>query len=121
MVEMTSSAVGVRQNSASLRSREAEHQRPVRGVAAGLLPQLERLGDRQRDLLRARRIHLLSHDLRHLGEDPLADRQPRIDAARQAPDAPRPQQQPVTVDLGVGRVVAEGAQEEARHPHGRRG
>ena len=62
-------------------------------------------------------VHLLADDLLDGGEDPAAQRQPRVDAARDAPDVAGAQEQPVAVDVGVGGVVAERAQEQDRHPH----
>ena len=49
---------------------EPEHQVAVLGVATGALPQLERLHDRERDLLGAGPVHLLADDLGDLAQHP---------------------------------------------------
>ena len=96
----------------SLRSLEPEHQRAVGRVAAAALPELERLDDREQHLLGAGRVHLLPDDLLDLAQHPVAERQPGVDARRDPADVAGPDEQPVAVDLGVGRVVAQRAQEQ---------
>ena len=97
---------------------QAEHERAVRRVAPGALPQFAGLEDREERLLRARPVHLLAHDLLDLAQDPVAERQPRVDAGRHPADEPGPDEQPVAVDFGIGGIVTQGAQEQLRHPHG---
>ena len=90
---------------------ETEHQRAVRLVAAAALPELERLRDRQQDLLGAGRVHLLPDDLLGLPQYPVAEREPRVDPGAGPADEAGPDEQAVAFDLGVGGVVAQGAQE----------
>jgi hypothetical protein len=99
---------------------QAEQLGAVGGVAAAALPQLERLDDRQQELLGAGGVHLLTDDLSDLAQHPVPERQPRVDAARHPADEAGADQKPVAVDLGVGRVVPQRAEEQLRHPHGRR-
>ena len=104
---------GRRQGEAGLLAvGELEHERPVGLVPPRPLPQLEGLDDRQQQLLGAGGVHLLPHDLLHLAQHPVAEGQPGVDAGRHLADEAGPHQQPVAVDLGVGRVVPEGPQEE---------
>ena len=63
-------------------------------------------------LLRAGAVHLLAHDLLDLAQHAVAERQPRVDAGRDAADVARSDEEPVAVDLGVGGVVAQRAQEQ---------
>ena len=63
-------------------------------------------------LLGAGRVHLLADDLLDLAQHPVAERQPGVDAGRDPADVAGPDEQPVAVDLGVGRVVAQRAQEQ---------
>ncbi len=91
---------------------ETEHERPVGLVPARPLPQLERLDDRQQELLGAGGVHLLPDDLLDPAQDPVAQRQPGVDPGRHLADVAGPDQQPVAVDLGVGRVVPERPQEQ---------
>ena len=67
----------------------------------------------QQQLLGAGGVHLLPHDLLHPAQHPVAERQPGVDPGRHLADVARPHQQPVAVDLGVGRVVPEGPQEQS--------
>ena len=97
---------------------EPEQLRAVGLVAPGALPELERLHDRQPQLLGAGGVHLLPHDLLDPAQHPVPERQPRVDAARDPADVAGAHEQAVAVDLGVGGVVAQRAEEEPRHPHG---
>src|SRR3954462_6719821 len=81
---------------------EAQKLRPVRLPAARLLPQLTGLHDGHDELEGAGAIHLLAHDPLHLAHDAQAERQPRIDARRQAPDEAGAQHQPMADDLRLG-------------------
>ena len=72
------------------------------------------------DLLGPGRVHLLPYDLLDLAEHPVPERQPRVDAGADLADVTRPDEQLVALDLGVGRIVAQRAQEQGGHPHGRR-
>src|SRR3954469_11460212 len=81
---------------------EAQELRPVRLPAARLLPELTGLHDGHDELEGAGAIHLLAHDPLHLAHDAQAERQPRIDARRQAPDEAGAQHQPMADDLRLG-------------------
>ena len=100
---------------------EAEEVGAVLGPAAGGLVGLARQQGREGDLLRAHRVHLLADDALDVAEDPVAQRQPGEPARRGPADVPAAGQEAVAGDLGVGRVVAQGPQEQGRHPkeHGR--
>ena len=72
--------------------------------------------------------HLLADDLLDLGQHPQAQREPGVDAGGGAADVAGAHEQPVAGDLGVGRVLAQGAdeqrgqaQEHGREPSGARG
>ena len=109
---------GRRQAEAGLLAVEQpEHERPVLRVASGALPQLERLQDRQHDLLRTGAVHLLAHDLLDLAQHPGAERQPGVDAGRDPADVAGTNEQTMAVDLGIGGVVAQRAQEQRGHAH----
>ncbi len=99
---------------------EPEHQRPVRLVPSGAGPQLEGLDDREGHLLGVDGVHLVAHDLLDLRQHPTSEGQPGVDAAGDPADAAGPEEQPVTLGLGVGGVVAQGPQEQLRHAHWRR-
>ena len=96
---------------------EPEHERPVRSVASGAGPQVHGLDDGEGDLLGAGGVHLLAHDPLDAGQDPAPEGQPGVDAAGDPADAPGAEEEPVAVGLGVGGVVAQGAQEQLRLAH----
>jgi hypothetical protein len=85
----------------------------VVGPAAGRLVGLPRQQRREEQLLGADRVHLLAHDHLDLAQHPQPQRQPGVDARRGAADVPGAHQQPVARQLGVGRVLAQGPQEQA--------
>jgi hypothetical protein len=61
------------------------------------------------------RVHLLADDPLDVAEHQPAERQPGV-AARSGPaDVAGADEQPVARHLGVGRVLAQGAQEQGRH------
>ena len=62
-------------------------------------------------------LHLLADDLLDLAQHPVAQRQPRVHARRRAADVAGADEQAVAGHLGVGRVVAQRAQEQGGHPH----
>ena len=88
----------------------------VLGPAAGRLVGLAGQQRREVHLLRAHRVHLLADDALDVAEDPEAQRQPGEPAGRGPPDVAGADEQPVARDLGVGRVVTQGPQEQGRHP-----
>ena len=67
---------------------------------------------REVHLLRTGGVHLLADDGLDLGEHAQAERQPGVDAGRRAADVAGAHEQPVARDLGVGRVLAQRAEEE---------
>ena len=88
----------------------------VLGPPAGRLVGLARQQRREVHLLRAHRVHLLADDALDVAEHPEAQRQPGEPAGRGPPDVAGAHEQPVAGHLRVGRVVAQGAQEQGRHP-----
>ena len=94
---------------------DAEHGVAVVGPATRQLVGLTGQQRREVDLLEAGPVHLLPDDpLDVLVDDP-AERQPGEPAGRGTPDVPRPHQQPVAGDIGVGGVLAQRAEEQRRH------
>ena len=85
-------------------------QRPVDLVG---LPGEQR---REVDLLEAGGVHLVAHHVLDVAEDLPPQREPREAAGSGTPDVSGTDQQAVAGHLGVGRVVAEGLQEQFRHP-----
>ncbi len=97
---------------------EPEQRVAVVGPAAARLEDLARDQRREVDLLRPDAVHLLAHDLRDVVLDDHAERQPRVDARRDAADVAGADEQLVARHLRVGRVVAQGPQEkggESKH------
>ena len=107
---------GTEQVVAALAVLEPEDVGPVLGPAAGGLVGLARQQRGQVDLLGADGVHLLAHDLLDAPQHLQPQRQPRVDARGDAADVAGADEQLVARHLGVGRVVAEGAQEQRRHP-----
>ena len=87
-----------------LRDDERRHERLQ---PAGLRPDLGRLDERHVDLLAAGGVHLLAHDLLHLAQRAVAERQERVDARRELLDHAGAQQEPVAGRLRLGRGLAE--------------
>ncbi len=93
---------------------------PEHAVAV-LRPPVRRLvrGTRQQrgeqDLLPPNRIHLVAHDALDLAQHPQAQRQPAVEPWSDRADVAGPDQQFVAGDLGIGRVVAQRAQEQLGH------
>ena len=97
---------------------EAQELRPVGLPAARLLPQLGGLHHRHRQLDRAGAVHLLAHDSLDLVQHAHAERQPGVDAGRQAPDQAGAQHQPVARYLGLGRHFLQRGDEKPAGSHG---
>ena len=91
---------------------EPEQRGPVLLPAAGRLVGLARLERGEEHLLAADRVLLLAHDLLDLPQHLQAQRQPRVHPGGGAADVARAHQQPVAGDLGVGRVLPQGADEQ---------
>ena len=70
---------------------------------------------REEDLLAADRRHLLTDDVFDLAQHPQTQRQPAVQPRSDRPDITGPDQQLVAGNFGVGRVVAQGAEEQLRH------
>jgi hypothetical protein len=94
---------------------EPEDAVAVLGPAAALLVGLARQQAGEVHLLRADRLDLLADDLLDVAEDLVAQRQPRVDAGRGAADVTGADEQPVARDLGVHRILTQGAQEQGGH------
>ena len=93
---------------------QAEDAVAVRLPSAGLLVGITRHQRGEVHFVRTGVRHLVADDRLDLGLDPQAQRQPREDARRLAPDVTGADQQPVRRDLGVGGVFAERAEEVLR-------
>ncbi len=85
--------------------------------AAALVPQLAGLQRRHHDLLRADAVHLLAHDVLHLGQHALAQRQEGVHARCRLADEARAQKQPVAGDLRVGGILLERGRVQLAHAH----
>ena len=93
---------------------------PDRVVAAARPPDVGRVDDRHLHLLAADPVHLLADDLLDALVDPEPERQQRVDPGAELADVAGPDEQPVRRHLGVGRVVAQGREEEVGQAHPRR-
>ena len=87
----------------------------VVGPATGRLVRFARQQRREEQFLGAHGVHLLAHDRLDLAQHPQPERQPGVHPRRGPPDVTRPHQQPVARQLGVGRVLAQGPQEQSGH------
>ncbi len=95
-----------------MRSLSRKMLGPYSVPAAGRLVRLLGQQGREVHLLRPRGGHLLAHHLLHLGQHAQTERQPGVDAGRGAADVAGAHEQPVAGDLGVDRVLTQGAEEE---------
>lgn len=95
---------------------EPEQAVAVLGPAAGLLVRLARQQRGELDLLRPDRVHLLAHHGLDVAQHAQAQRQPGVPARGDAADVAGADQQLVAGHFGVGRVLAQGAKEQRRHP-----
>ncbi len=91
---------------------EAEQVVAVLGPAVGLLVGLAGQQRREGDLLGADAVHFLAHDVLDVAQHLQAQRQPGVDAGGVASDVAGPDEELVAGDLGIGRVVPQGAQEQ---------
>jgi hypothetical protein len=89
--------------------------------APRLHPELLRLEDRQVDLHRARRIHLLPHDLDHLLERAEAERRERVDPRGELVDEARAVEELMRDDVRVAGDFTERDEERLRPAHKNRG
>ena len=112
---------GAEQHVDALAVGEPEQRVAVLGPAVRRLVRLARQQSGQQDLLRADRVHLVADHLLHPPQHPQAERQPRVHAGRDPAHVARAHEQLVAGHLGVGGVVAQGAQEEVGHPRDHRG
>ena len=99
---------------------EARHLGADLVVAPGLAPQVGRVHDRHLHLLPADGVDLLADDLLDPLLHPKAERQERVDAGSELAQVAAAHEQPMRRHLGIGRVVAQGGEEETREAHGRR-
>ena len=114
---MSSSWVGPRAELAVVTVDEAHELGAVVVPAAALVPQLAGLQRRHHDLLRADAVHLLAHDVLHLGQHALAQRQEGVHARSRLADEARAQKQPVAGDLRVGGILLERGRVQLAHAH----
>ena len=105
LVRQRQDEVGGRARSSSLKSLRDP-------VAARLLPELGRREHRREHLLAADRVHLLADDLLDLLVHAPAERQVRPEPRADLADEAAAHEQLVADGLGVGRVVAQGRQEQ---------
>ena len=101
-----------------MRSLQAEDAVAVLLPAAGRLVRLARQQRREMHLLRAERRHLLADDVLDLAPHLQPQRQPGEDPGRLTADVPGAHEQPVAGDLGVGRVLTQGADEQVGQASG---
>ena len=81
-------------------------------VAPGRLPELDRRQQRHQHLLAADRVHLLADDLLDLAMHTPAERQERPEARAHLTDEAAAHEQLVARRLRIGRILAQGRQEE---------
>ena len=112
----------------------SEHEGPAAGLdghrgqrvvaeqrgAPALLPQLDRVQRRQEQLLTAGSVELLADHRLDPRQHPRPERQEGVDPRGETPDVAAAHQQSMARDLRVGRCLAKGPEQEARHPHGAR-
>ena len=96
---------------------ETQQLRTDRFIAARLLPELGGQHDRHQDLLAVDAVHLFADDLLDLRDDPLADRQQRIDPGGDRADIAAADQEFVTDRLGVFRIFLDPAPHQLTHSH----
>ncbi|MEY4136669.1 MAG: hypothetical protein RL205_797 [Actinomycetota bacterium] len=95
---------------------QSEESVAVLAPSTGGLVGLARKQCREVNFLEARRIHLLAHDALDIAVHLVSERQPGEDAGRHATHVARTDEVSVAGHLGISRVLAKGAQEEAGHP-----
>ena len=94
---------------------EPEDAVAVLGPATRRLVGLARQQGREQQLLRTDRVHLVADDVLDPAQHPQAERQPGVHPGRVAADVAGADEQPMAGHLGVRRVVAQRADEEAGH------
>jgi hypothetical protein len=95
---------------------EPEQVGAVLRPAPGGLVGLTRQQRGEVDLLGADGVHLLAHHPLDVAQHSQAQRQPGVDPRRDATDVAGADEQLVARYLRVGRVLAQGPQEQRRHP-----
>ena len=95
----------------------AQHLRPIGVIAPRLAPQVRKLQGRHQDLDGTGPVHLLTDNLLDLAQDPMAQRQPRIDPRSLLPDHASAQHQSVRDDLRLRRGFFENRKKIARQAH----
>ena len=85
----------------------------VLGPASARLVGLARQQCREQQLLGADRVHLVADDLLDLAQHPEAQREPGVDAGSGPADVAGADEETMARDLGVRRIIAQGADEEA--------
>src|SRR5690606_8841708 len=87
---------------------QPEERVAERVVAAGLTEVIAREEGREEHLLRAGAVHLLTDDVRELGEDPTAEREHLVDARPDHADESRAEKEDVRRGDGVLRDLPKG-------------
>ena len=95
---------------------EPKHAVAVLGPAVRRLVRRTRQQGGEQDLLPADRVHLLAHHAFDVAQHPQPQRQPAVQPGCDGPDVSGPDQKFVAGHLGVGGVIAQGAQEQLGHP-----
>ena len=95
----------------------AHHLVAIRAPSTAFLPELRRLRDRHQDLLPIGSVHLLAHDLLHLRQHALAQRQIGVHPCSHLLDIARLQKQLMAWDLRFSRHVAQRRDQSMFHSH----
>ena len=82
---------------------ELEHRRPIVNASPRLVPKLLRLDRRHNNLLRPGQVHLLAHNCDNLKQTPPPQRQITVSPARNLPNQPRTNHQPMAKTLSIRR------------------
>ena len=97
---------------------QCEDQLAIGVPTTGLLPGFGRKDDRHADLLRPGSVHLLPNDLLDPVHHAKTHRKGGVDAGRDLPYESAAQEKAVGGDLGLRRVLAQGAAEQGSQMHG---
>ena len=106
---------GAQQVVRTLAVLEPEDVLAVLGPATGRLEGLLGQQRREAQLLGSDGVHLLAHDGLDVAQHLQPQGQPGVDAGSNTADVAGANQQPVTGQLRIGRVLAQGSQEQGRH------